>query len=130
VRLARPLDLRHVPAVELEVAGGGERALDVLHEPDRDERVLAAPDEQRVLLQRCEARPHAVVSVRRVEVDVARRGVEREAPTRGLVGAQELVHPRGGPAVGREQAPHDRLDRHRQDAQLGAQQLDDRRPAA
>src|SRR5918999_1191692 len=48
VRLAGPLELRHVPAVELEMARRRQGPLHVLHERDRDERVVAAPDEQGV----------------------------------------------------------------------------------
>jgi hypothetical protein len=87
VRLARSLDLRHVPAVELDVAGRRERLLDVPPEADRDERVLAAPHEQRLVRHAAQALPETGVAVRLVEVDVAGDGVEGMAPPRGRVRA-------------------------------------------
>src|SRR5919197_927324 len=92
-----------MPAVELDVPGGRERPLDVLHEADRDERVLAAPHEQRLVGHAAQARPQPAVAVRLVEVDVAGDGVEGVPAARGRVGAQELVHARRGPAVPRHE---------------------------
>ena len=64
-------ELRDVPAVELEVPCAGQRSADVAGERDRDEVVVAAPDEQARRLQAGEPRPEAVRAVRLVEVDVA-----------------------------------------------------------
>ena len=46
MRLARRLELGHLPAVELEVLGFRERLADVAGEGDRHEPVLPAPHEQ------------------------------------------------------------------------------------
>src|SRR6185436_11620186 len=94
VRLARALELRHVAAVQLEVLGLRERLADVAGEGDRDERVLATPDEERWRVQRRQAGPEAVRAVRLLEVDVARGGVEGGAAPRGEIGPQELVDAR------------------------------------
>ena len=96
---------------------------------------LAAPDEQRARGELGHPGPEAVLAVRLVEVDAARRGVERGAAARVEVRAQELVDARVGPAaLGAHEAADDALDdRPRRDleqAQLGPQRLDDRRPAA
>ena len=66
---------------------------------DRDELVLAAPDEHRLGLKLLQPGPKAVVAVGLVEVDVAGGRVEGGAAARGQVGAQELVDARGRPAV-------------------------------
>ena len=50
VRLPRRLELRHVPAVELEVLRARQRLAHVARERDRDEAVLPAPHEQRLVL--------------------------------------------------------------------------------
>jgi len=44
VRRARRLYLGDVTAIELDVAGRGQRALDVLPEADWDQRILPPPD--------------------------------------------------------------------------------------
>ena len=77
VGLLRSLDLRHVAAVELEMAGARQRLGHVALEGDRHEPVAAAPHEQGVGLQRSQARPEALGTARLVEADLARRGVER-----------------------------------------------------
>lgn len=46
VSLLRSLELGDVAAIELEVAGGRQHPLHVLHEADRHERILAAPNEE------------------------------------------------------------------------------------
>ena len=84
VRLPRRLELRHVPAVELDVPRARQRLAHVAGERDRDEPVLPAPDEQRLVLQSAQPGPEAVVALRLVEVDVAQRGVERGAAARLL----------------------------------------------
>ena len=83
----------------------------------------------------CEPGPEAVVAVRLVQVDVARRGVEGGPPARRQVRAQELVHAGRGPAAvrRRHEPPHHRLhDRPRRQldqAQLRPQRAHHRRPA-
>ena len=115
VGLARPLELRHVAAVELEVLGGGERRADVAREADRHERGPCGPTRT---APRRRARAGGVqkpFAVRLLQVDVARRGVERGAAARRQVGAQELVDAGGRPAVlrARDDAADDRLDDRR-----------------
>ena len=46
VSLARPLDLRHVTAVELDVLRGGQYVLDVAGKANRHHAVALAPDEE------------------------------------------------------------------------------------
>ena len=59
VRLPRRLELRHVPAVELDVPRARQRLAHVAGERDRDEPVLLPPDEQRLVLQRAQPGPEA-----------------------------------------------------------------------
>src|SRR4051812_38728312 len=91
VRLAGPLELGDVTAVELHVPGSREGPLHVLHERQRYDGVAATPDEHRVALQASEAGPESVLAVGLVEVDVPRGLVERGAPTRCEIAPQELV---------------------------------------
>src|SRR3954471_4039858 len=109
VRLAGHLQLRDVAAVELNMTGPRQRPLDVLSECERHEGVLAPPDEQCVALEAPEARPETVVTVGLVHVDVAGGLVERRAPARCEIAAQELVDARGDPAVvgAGDKPPHD-----------------------
>src|SRR5688500_10951722 len=88
VDLPRALELGHVAAVELDVGGLGEPLADMAREADRHERVATAPDEQRLGRERLETLPEPRGIL---EVDVARRGVERHAPARAEVRAHELV---------------------------------------
>ena len=99
MRRPRPLELGHVPAVELEVARGRQRAAHVVREAQRHDAVLPAPHEQRGRLQPRQAGPEPLLAVRLLEVDVPRRRVERRAAARGQVRPQELVDAGGGPAV-------------------------------
>jgi len=121
-------------AVQLDVAGLGQCALHVAAKADGHERVVEAPDEQRVGRELGQARPEAVVSVRLVEVDVARRGVEGGPSAPREVSPHELVHPGSGPSVrsGGHEASKRTLDQrarsHLQQPELGAQQAHERSP--
>ena len=68
MRLRRPLELGDVAAVELDVLGRRERPAHVLCEPDRDQLVATAPEEQRAWLDRLEAAPELLALI---EVDAA-----------------------------------------------------------
>ena len=131
------LDLRDVAAVlEDDLLGPRQPLLDVALERLRDERVVRAPDEQRRGAELAQARVEAAAAERLVEVDVARARQEREARAGRAVDALELVDGDVGDArvdrVGvAEQRPELALDHPareavRQDAELGAQQPDDR----
>src|SRR5947209_12721583 len=87
VSLFWTLELRHMPAFELEVLGMRQRLPDMSGEPDRDDRVPAAPNEQARRLQAWQPGPEPVRSARLLEVDVSGRGVERGTASRGQVGA-------------------------------------------
>ena len=76
VRRARALELRDVPAVELEVLGGGSAFATWRGEADRDEPVSRPQTNSAGGCERGKARPEALRSVRLLEVDVPRRGVE------------------------------------------------------
>ena len=76
MRLARRLELRHVPAVELDVLRARQRLAHVAREGDRHEPVLLAPHEQRLVLR---ARAAASRTPRRPR---ARRGRCCAAPRR------------------------------------------------
>ena len=99
MRRLRALELGDVAAVELEVDGTREGALDVTHERDRDEDVLAAPDEERIGTEPLEPGPEALLAVGLVAVDVAGALVEGVAAGRRQVGAEELVDAGGRPAA-------------------------------
>src|SRR5207302_5020452 len=71
--------------------GGGKPSAYMAAERGRDDRVVAAPDEQRRCAELRQAGIEAIAAKRRLEVDVARRGEERVARARGLVDAPELV---------------------------------------
>src|SRR5512144_484589 len=68
---ARQLDLRDMAAVELQVPRARQRLGHVAGERERDEPVAPAPHEQRLRVERAQARPEAGVAVRLLEVDVA-----------------------------------------------------------
>src|SRR5581483_12524764 len=76
---------------EDDLAGTGERVPHVPGECRGDEAVVLPPDEQGGGPQLAEPRPHAALAVRRVEVDVSRRGEEGDPGRAGAVGATELV---------------------------------------
>ena len=84
--------------------------------------------------QRGQPRPEPVRSARLLEIDVARRGVERGATARGQVRAQELVDPGRGPLRVRagDQVPNDRLDEGARSGldrpELGRHPAQERRP--
>src|SRR5829696_9367435 len=105
------LDLGDVAAGELYVPCARNVGPHVAREADGHELIPTSPDEQRLGAERAQARPEAVGAVRLLEVDLARGGVERDAPAGGEVRAQELVErglqPRG--VVGREDALEERL---------------------
>src|SRR4051812_7077441 len=111
VGLPRALELRHVSAVELHVTGRRKGVLHVPHEGDRHHAVLPAPDEHGIWRELRETGPEAVVAVGLVEVDGPGRRVERGAAPGIEVGAQELVHAGGRPAVlpAGHDAAHDAL---------------------
>ena len=98
----RALELRHVAAVELEVLGGRQR-------PRARARANASGTSASLRPQTNRLGPSSSgrrvqkpsLAVRLLEVDVARRGVERRAAAGLEVRAQELVDAGGGPAVGR-----------------------------
>src|ERR671925_289297 len=71
VRLPRPLELRDMAALELDMPRPRKRALHVLPESDRHEPVVPAPDEERVRRELGQPAPEAVGAVRLVEIDVA-----------------------------------------------------------
>jgi hypothetical protein len=99
MRLPRTLELRNVSAVELDVARAGQGSLDMLHEREGHQRVVATPDEQRVALQVAQSRPEAAVAVGLVEVDVARSLIKGRPAARRQVAAQELIDARRNPAI-------------------------------
>ncbi len=70
-------------------------------EPDGHQRVTATPDEEGLRLEPAQPDPETVLAVRRLEVDLARSGIERRAPGRGEIGAQKLVDTRSRPAFTR-----------------------------
>ena len=70
------LELRDVPAVELEVLGLGSARLTCRGEAERHEPVRAAPDEQRRRLSDARRVQNPSGAVRLLELDVPRRRVE------------------------------------------------------
>src|SRR5205085_2268735 len=110
----------------LDVPRVRDRLLHVALEADRDDLILASPDEQAARLEGSNPLPEALGSLALLQVDVARRRVEGHSAARREVGAQELVDARGGPVrVGArndvlhhplDDAPRRRLD----DPELGA----------
>src|SRR5688572_31099522 len=96
---SRGLELRDVTAVELEMPGAGEDLLDVLHERDRNQTILLAPDKERVCLELLHPSPQTLLAARLVEVDVAGGLIESDPAAGAQVGAEELVDACRRPAL-------------------------------
>ena len=141
VRALRDLDLRHVAAaLEHDLLGARQPALDVVAEALRDQPVVRGPDEQRGRLQRRQARIEALAPERRLEVDRAGAGEERQARAGRAVDALELVdddvgHARVDQVAVGEQRPERLLDplaaeRVGEHAELGAGEAHEPVPVA
>ena len=135
------LDLRHVAAaLEHDLLGARQPALDVVAEALRDQPVVRGPDEQRGRLQRRQPRIEALAAERRLEVDRAGAGEERQPRAGRAVDALELVgddvgHARVDEVAVGEQRPEGLLDpvaaeRVREHPELGAGEAHEPVPVA